>query len=139
MLTVAVIGIAFITQEAETAAGAEQLREFIEFFALLRGREMSLVDAEKRIRLSGARGEPSFLRRAELLQVQVAYAGLVEGGGKLALGETGAARGRDRAHVDDEIDLRLRERIHHGAHGRLLVADRKKGRQCLGAAAVCGS
>ena len=43
-LAVAVIGIALITQEADAAAGAHQLSEFIEFFARLRRSEMGVID-----------------------------------------------------------------------------------------------
>ena len=55
--------------------------------------------------------------------MDVADAGLVESGGKLALGETRAARGRDRARVDDQADAGALEFADDGVGLRLLVAD----------------
>ena len=55
--------------------------------------------------------------------MQIADAGLVEAGRKLALGETRPARGRDRARVDDESDAGALELVDDGGGFRLLVAD----------------
>src|SRR5690242_2968869 len=52
--------------------------------------------------------------------------GFFERGGKLALGETRPARGRDRARVDDELDLRVLQFLQHGGGLRLFVADGEK-------------
>ena len=54
------------------------------------------VDAPERVELAGARGLAAVIRRAELLQMQIGNAVLVEDGGKLALGEPGGPRCRDR-------------------------------------------
>src|SRR4051812_40979131 len=70
----------------------------------------------------------AFLGRAELLQMQVADTGLVEPGGELPLGEAGAARGRDGARIDDESHAMALEFANDVGRGRLLVADREKGR-----------
>ena len=61
--------------------------------------------------------------RAELLQMQVGDAFFVERGGKLALGEAGLARGRDRAGIDQELDLGALEFGHDRVGLGLLVAD----------------
>ena len=55
--------------------------------------------------------------------MDVADAGLVEPGRKLALGEAGPARGRDRARVDDQADAGALQFADHGVGLRLLVAD----------------
>ena len=75
------------------------------------------------VEIARARGVAAFLRGAELLQMQIADAGLVETGGQLPLGEAGAARGRDRARVDDEADAGALEFVDDGGGPRLLVAD----------------
>ena len=55
--------------------------------------------------------------------MQIADAGFVERGGKLALGKAGAARGRDRAGIDQQIDFRALEFVEHRGGLGLLVAD----------------
>ena len=127
-LTVAVIGIALITQDADAAAGAHELGEFIEFFTRMRRREMGVIDPEQVLDLSGARRVPSFFRRAESAQMQVSDSTLVERGRELALGKPRPPRGRDRAHVDDEADPRAGELVQHRVRGRMLVADGQKRR-----------
>ena len=47
----------------------------------------------------------------------------VERSGKLALGKAGPARGRDRAGIDQELDLGALEFGHHRVGLGLLVAD----------------
>src|SRR5947209_11779413 len=73
--------------------------------------------------MTGVRGVAPFLRRAELLQMQVADAGFIEAGGELAFGESRAARGRDRARIHHEADLGALELADDGIGLRLLVAD----------------
>src|SRR5262245_17167403 len=55
--------------------------------------------------------------------MQIADAALVEPGGELVLGKAGAARGRHRAYVDQELDAGVLEFIQHRFRRRLLVAD----------------
>ena len=59
--------------------------------------------------------------------MQIADAGLVEPGGKLAFGEARPARGRDRARVDHEADAGALELVDDGRGARLLVADGEEG------------
>src|SRR5271165_4479131 len=84
---------------------------------------MPFVDAQHLRGVAAARGEAAFLRRAELLQMNVGYAMRVEAGGELALGEARAARSGDGAHVDQRRNPRLGQRVEEILRGRLLVAD----------------
>src|SRR5262249_27894661 len=97
--------------------------ELVHLLARIGRLEMFLEDAEELVAVAGARGEAALLGRPERAQMDVADAALVEAGGKLALGEAGTARGRDGAHVDDEVDLGVAQLIEHCAGGRVLVAD----------------
>ena len=67
------------------------------------------------IDLPAARRVAALRRRAELLQMQIADAVLVERGGKLPLGEARLARRRHRARVDQQIDLGALEFVDHRA------------------------
>ena len=82
--------------------------------ARIGGREMPLVDVEQLGEIARARRVAAFLGRAELLQMQIADAGLVEARGKLALGKSRPARGRNRARVDHETDARASQLADHG-------------------------
>src|SRR3954468_1829122 len=84
---------------------------------------MPLVDVEQFREIAGARGISAFLRRAELLQMQIADADLVEIGGKLPFREAGPARGCNRTCVDDKPNAGAGQLADHGRRGRLLVAD----------------
>src|SRR3954471_9369589 len=84
---------------------------------------MPLVDVEQFREVAGARGIAAFLRRAELLQMQIADAGHVEACGELALGEAGPARSRYRTCVDEKPNAGAGQLADHGRRGRLLVAD----------------
>ena len=75
--------------------------------------------------VAGARGGAAFRRRAELLQMQIGDAGFVERGRQLPLGEARAARGRDRAGIDQKIDLGALELVQDRGGLGLLVANRK--------------
>src|ERR1700722_9954232 len=89
---------------------------------------MPLVDAQHLRGVAAARGESAFLRRAELLQMHVGHAVLVEPGGELALGEARATRGGDGTHVDERRDARVGQRIEESLRSRLLVTDGEKRR-----------
>src|ERR1051326_5026495 len=78
--------------------------------------------------MSRARRVAALFRRAELLQVEVADAGLVQPGRELALGETGPPRGCHRAGIDEEADAGKFELGDNGLRFRLLVADREQSR-----------
>src|ERR1044072_2615553 len=90
---------------------------------------MLLIDVEQYLEVAGACGVAAFLRRAELLQMQVADAGLVKARRELALGESGATRGRDRARIDDQSHAGARELVDDGGGLGLFVAD---GEECHG-------
>src|SRR5213078_4190598 len=98
--------------------------QLIELLARIRRREMPLVDVEQFGEIARARGIAAFLRCSELLQVQVADAGFIKPGRKLALGESRPARGSDSPRVDDhEAGARAPQLSDHGVRLRLLVAD----------------
>src|SRR3954463_15128740 len=84
---------------------------------------MPLVELEQLGEIARARGVAAFLGRAELLQVQIADAGLVEARGKLALGEPRPARGRDCTRVDHQLDTSALKFRDHSGRSRLLAAD----------------
>src|SRR5262249_21507518 len=88
---------------------------------------MALVDAQHLAGAAAPRGEPSLFRGAELLQVHIADAVLVKAGGELAFRKSRPPRRRDGAHIDQESDLRLLQRVEKGGRGRLLIADGENG------------
>src|SRR5437762_1309823 len=87
---------------------------------------MFLIDVEQFGEIAGARGIAAFLRRAELLQMQIADAAFIESGRELALGKAWTARGRDRARIDHETDAGALQFADDGIGFRLLVADGEK-------------
>src|SRR3954470_9348296 len=84
---------------------------------------MPLVDIEQLRKIARPCGVAAFLGRPELPQMQISDAGLVEIGGKLALGEARPARGCNRTCVDDKPNAGAGQLADHGQRGRLLVAD----------------
>ena len=58
--------------------------------------------------------------------MQIGDAGFVERGGELALGKARPARGRDRAGIDQQLDLGALEFAQHRGGLGLLVADGKQ-------------
>src|SRR5947209_5889622 len=89
----------------------------------LRRLEVALVDLEHLVQMPGVRGVAPFLRRAELLQMQIGDAGFIEARRELAFGKPWAPRGRDRARVDHEADLGAFEFADDRVGLRLFVAD----------------
>src|SRR4051795_7223926 len=92
---------------------------------------MPLVDIEQLRKIARPCGIAAFLRRAELLQMQISHAGLVEIGGKLALGEAGPSWCRNRTRVDHEADACLHQLADHGVRPRLLIADGEEASHAL--------
>src|SRR5215831_7913568 len=88
---------------------------------------MALENAQHPVRMPAARRKPSLFRRAELLQMQIADAVLIEPGGELAFRKPRPARCRDGTYIDQEPDLCLRQRIEKCGRGRLLIADGEQG------------
>ena len=99
----------------------------------LRGLDVPVVDLPRRVVVALVRRLAAFGRRAELLQMDVGDAGLVERSGELPLGKSGAARGGDCAGVDQKIDPGASELVEHGLRPGLLVADgeQRRGFRCL--------
>src|SRR6266436_6410900 len=121
-LPVAMGGVAFVAQQAQRPARSRRQAfrkrsQLIEFVLRLRRLQMALENAQHLVSTTAARGEPSLFRRAELLQMQIAYAALIEAGGKLAFREPRPPRCGDRPHIDQEPDPGLRQRIEKGARG----------------------
>ncbi len=85
-----------------------------------------VIDAPMRIKIAGTGCGAAFRRRAELLQMDVADAGFVERGRKLALGKAWPARGCHRARIDQKIDFGAIEFLYYGRRFCLLVANRKQ-------------
>src|SRR5260221_624355 len=94
--------------------------QFIKLALRLRRREMVLENAQHRVRMSAARRKPPLFRGAELLQMHIADAMLIEPGGKLTLRKPRPPRCRDGTYIDQEPDLRPRERVEKRGAGRLL-------------------
>ena len=88
---VAMGGVAPIAEQAERPArsrerGFRERGQFIELALRLWRREMALENAPHRVRMPAARHEPPLLRHAELLQMHIADAVLIEPGGKVDVG-----------------------------------------------------
>ena len=81
----------------------------------LRGFQMALENAQHLVGMTAARCEPSLFRSAELLQMHIADAALIKSRGELAFREPRPPRCRNRAHVDQETDPRLRQRVEKDA------------------------
>jgi hypothetical protein len=127
-LPVAMGGVAFVAQEAQRPArpcdqGLRKRGQLIEFVLRFRRFQMAFEDAQHLVSMATTRREPPLFRSAELLQMHIADAVLIESGGKLAFRKPRTPRRRHRTHVDQESDPRLRQRIEEGARGRVLVAD----------------
>ncbi len=58
--------------------------------------------------------------------MDIGNAGLIERGRELALGKSRATRGRDRAGIDQQIDLGALELAQHRGGLGLFVANRKQ-------------
>src|SRR3569623_1731738 len=64
--------------------------------------------------------------RAQTFFMAIGYAGLGEGGAEGSLGKALAARGRQLAHIQQQINLRLFERTNEGVQRDAFVADGKE-------------
>ena len=121
-LPVAMGGIAFVAQEAQWPTrsrdrGFRKRSQLFEFVLRLRRFQMAFENAEHLVSMTAARGEPPLFRSAELLQMHIADAALIESGGKLAFRKPRPPRRRHRAHVDQEPDPRLCQRAEKGVRG----------------------
>jgi len=131
-LTMAMGRVALVAEQAKRPAGSRQRRfgkrgQLIKFVLRVRRREMALENAQHLIGVTAARCQPPFFRGAQLLQMHIADAVLIEPGGELAFRKPGPPRRRDSSHVDQETGPSLRQRIEERARGRLLVADGENG------------
>ena len=90
---------------------------------------MLVVDTPERVSVAATRRGASFRRRAELLQVDIADAVLVERRRELALGKAWPARRRDRAGIDQQFDLCALELAEHRGGLGLLVSDSEQRRR----------
>jgi hypothetical protein len=120
--------VAFVAQEAQRSArscdrGFRQRRQLVEFVLRLRGLQVALENAQHLVGMTAARCEPALFGRAEPLQVQIADAALIESRGKLAFRKPRPPRCRHGAHIDQEPDARLCQRVKKRVRCRLLVAD----------------
>jgi hypothetical protein len=84
---------------------------------------VALENAQHLVSVTAARREPPLFRSAELLQMHIADAVLIKSGSKLAFRKSRPPRCRHGAHIDQESDSRLRQRVEKGVRGGLLVAD----------------
>src|SRR6185312_14159817 len=91
LAAVACLRVAAIAEKRDALAGLDQRDKLAEFGLRLMFLNVRVVDAHQRVPVAHARGLTSLGRRAELLQMHVTDAGLVEAGRKLALGEPGTA------------------------------------------------
>ncbi len=87
-------------------------------------RELLRDDLPESSLIAAAMRDPSFLGRAQRLQMRVADAGLLERGGKLAFGKAGAARLRQLAHIDHHFHRRILECRDEIGEPGLFVSDR---------------
>src|SRR5690242_6921596 len=87
---------------------------------------MLVVDTPQRFGVAAPRCGAAFGGRPELLQMQIADADLVERCRKLTLGKSRPARRRDRAGIDEQLDLGVDELFQHGGRLCLFVADREQ-------------
>ena len=121
-LPVAMGGVALVAQEAQRPPrsrdrGFRKRSQLIEFMLGLRGFQMALENAQHLVSMTAARCEPPLFRSAELLQMHIADAALIKSGGELAFREPRPPRCRHRAHVHQEPDPGLGQRVEKGARG----------------------
>ena len=113
---VAMVVVALVAEKADARPDLHQRREFVELFPGLRRLQVLRIDPAAAFSNSPLRAaSAALLRRAEPAQMQVGDAALIEAGGELVLGEARPARGRHRAHVDQQLDAGLFQLVEHRA------------------------
>jgi hypothetical protein len=95
----------------------------------VRCRDVFLIQIEQSGEIAGSRGLAAFLRRAELLQMQIGDSGFIEPRGQLSFGKSRTARGRDRAGVDHKADAGALELVYDRGGAGLFVADGEEGHE----------
>jgi len=115
--------IALVAENADRAGFCHQRRQFVEFFPGLRRLQMFGVNLVQHVEPAAACGLAALFRGAKPTQMQIGNAARIEPGPELVLRETGPARGRDRADVNQQLDAGVLQLVEHGLGGRLFIPD----------------
>src|SRR5881392_378432 len=84
-LPVAMPVVALVAEKTDRTGLPDQRRQLVQFFSGLRCLQVLGVDLVQRVELAAARGLAALLWRAQLAQMQIRNASLVEPGGELIL------------------------------------------------------
>src|SRR3954463_10990066 len=122
-LPVAMGVVALIAENAHRTRLLHQRRQLVELLLGLRRLQMRRIDLVQQTEFAAARGLATTLRCSEALQMQIGNAALIEAGCELILGEPRPPRGRDRAHVNQQLDASVFQFVEHRPGRCLLIAD----------------
>ena len=121
-LPVAIGRVAFVAQQTQRPTrsrqrGLGERGQLIKFVLRLRRLQVALENAQHLVSMTAARCQAPLFRGAELLQMHVADAALIEPSRELAFRKSRPPRCRNRPHINQEPCTSLRQRIEKGVCG----------------------